>query len=180
MTINKEELKRLLEEKNFDCVFVETGTYKGATVDTVLEMGIKDVRTIEGSPSYFAYCRDKYNTEKNVQLHYGSSRFILFDVCKDIDKDIVFWLDAHYSGEVCMREDGLERPFCPLYEELEQIKKLNKNTHTIMIDDIRDVRNGYMGVTVDEILKRIKDINPDYKIYYVDGHTTDDILIAKI
>lgn len=180
MTINIKELKRLLEEKNFECVFVETGTHIGETVDHALQLGVKDIRTIEGSSFYYDRCIKKYQRDDRVKLHFGSSRFFLYDMCKDIDNHIVFWLDAHYSGNACLQETGMDRPYCPLYEELEQIKKLDRNTHTIMIDDVRDIHNGYMGVSMDEILKRIKDINPDYNIYYVDGHTTNDILIAKM
>jgi hypothetical protein len=180
MTVNKDELKKLLEEKPSECVFVETGTYMGETIDYVLGLGVTKIRTIEGSPYHHSRCLQKYRGNTKVKLYYGSSRVSLFDMCSDIDGHIVFWLDAHYSGGQCLQETGLDRPYCPLYEELEQIKRLKANTHTIMIDDIRDVRNGHMGVSMDEIYKRLHDINPNYTIYFVDGHAENDIMIAKI
>lgn len=179
--INKEELKKLLEEKNLECVFVETGTYEGHTVDEVLKLGLNEIRTIEASEYYYNLCKSKYENNDRVKLYYGSSRYHLYDMCKDIDSHIIFWLDAHYSGGCCFIEHGNERPWCPLYEELEQIKKLEKNNHTIMIDDIRLVgSDNELDVTLDEITKRIMDINPNYNLYYVHGYVPHDILIGKV
>jgi hypothetical protein len=36
------------------------------------------------------------------------------------------------------------------------------------------------GITIDMLLEKIKEINPNYKILYEDGHTPSDILVACV
>ena len=64
-------------------------------------------------------------------------------------------------------------------EELEQIKNLSVNTHTICIDDVADIYNGYMQVDMDEIKQKLFEINPNYDLSFVPGFDTD-ILMASV
>ena len=96
-------------------------------------------------------------------------------MCHDEDGDLFFWLDAHYSaGDTFLYNNQI----CPLYEELDQIKNLKKNTHTILIDDIRDVINGYMRVNMQDLKNKLMEINPNYDLYLLPGHQENDILMA--
>ena len=85
-------------------------------------------------------------------------------MCSDEDGDIFFSMDSHYSGGDTFHSNN---QICPLYEELDQIKKLERNTHTILIDDVRDVYNGYMKVTAQELKNKLLEINSDYKLYFL-------------
>ena len=62
-----------------------------------------------------------------------------------------------------------------------QIKRHNIKTHTIMVDDIRLMDNIHFSVTKDKVIKKIYEINPNYKIkYYDDECAKEDILVAYI
>ena len=110
--------------------------------------------------------RERFSNEDVVTIYEGSTRTDLYDACSEIETDIFFWLDAHYSGGWTVMEEGC---WCPLIEELEQIKKLSKNTHTICIDDVKDIYNGYMRVNMGDVIKRLIQINPDYKLSFIAG-----------
>ena len=73
----------------------------------------------------------------------------------------------------------------PLMEELKIIKQHTRNDHTILIDDIRMLRNhevewADLPYGVKDVEEFIYTINPDYKITYTFGEVEDDILIAQI
>lgn len=184
MPLNVQELITVKSEKSSDCVFVETGSYLGDGVQSAIEVGFHRVYSIEAYKPLYDHCSKRFRNEPSVKLHYGSSRFDLYELCKNIETDIVFWLDAHYSGTGTGKEDSSERPNCPVYEELDQIKRLSKNTHTIMIDDMVLVSDKshdiQFGVDQETIIAKIKEINPDYIIRFVDGHRPNDILIASV
>lgn len=67
-------------------------------------------------------------------------------------------------------------------QELQQINNHHIKTHTIIIDDMRcwkDI-NPIHGFTTDDIIKKLYEINQNYKITYIDGCEQNDILICKI
>ena len=70
---------------------------------------------------------------------------------------------------------------CPVLFELEQIKKHDINTHTIMVDDMRLMDGNHFPVFQNEIVKKLLEINANYKLKYYDDYTsTNDILFAYI
>jgi hypothetical protein len=177
MSITKETLEKIVSNNNpADLVFIETGTWIGDTIQKALDIGFKEIKSIELSVDLFNKARQRFKNNINVSLYNGDSAEQMQNIIYDISDKIVFWLDAHYSGG----ETALGKQICPLYAELDVISKHKRNDHIILIDDIRDVHNGYMRVTLNELIQKLKLINPDYKIYYVDGHTKNDILVAFI
>ena len=177
MSITKETLEKIVSNNNpADLVFVETGTWTGDTVQKALDIGFKEIKTIELSVEHFNNACQRFKNNLNVSLYNGDSSEQLQNIIYDISDKIVFWLDAHYSGG----DTALGKQICPLYAELDVISKHKRNDHIILIDDIRDVHNCYMRVTLNDLIQKIKSINSNYKIYYVDGHTTNDILVAFI
>jgi len=113
-------------------IFVEGGTYKG---DTAKKMSNKfrKVYTIEKSDIMFNEAKENLKDIKNVILLKGDTREHFPYIIRKND-NILFWLDAHYSGgETYGEEDE-----CPLMEELEIIFEYNKNKNfVILIDDAR-------------------------------------------
>lgn len=169
--------------------FVETGTYKGKTCEKVFESGLFDkVITIDIQKQFVGGVKDKFRQQyENGSFNpvHGASHEVLWDVIKNIDEEITFFLDAHVDGGGNLRLGSLDDVRnCPLYEELEIIGKHPIKTHTIMIDDIRIVRGAAWGrgseISVDGLVERIHRINPDYDIGYGDGHIENDVLVAKI
>lgn len=167
-------------------VFVETGTDKGDTIYKVSDHFNDKLKIIslELSDVFFNICKKRFETKTNIFLHKANSKYDLYDIIKNVDCKITFWLDSHWSGTPNVGCDDIT--VCPILYELEQIKQHDINTHTIMIDDIRLMNNSadkYIGfpVTLQQILTKIFEINPNYKIKYYDDFTSpNDILVAYI
>jgi len=150
-------------------VFIETGSCDGDGIQLALNAGFKTIYSIELSPEHYEYCIERFNGNFNVYLILGDSRVVLSELLSKINEPITFWLDAHYY------EDSV----CSLWEELEAISKHPIKTHTLMIDDIRDLVNYGLGLNIDILKEKISLINPDYKFTFEDGYIQNDILIAK-
>ena len=159
--------------------FVETGTFTGGAVQLALDCGFEMVRSIESNVTLFKECAIKFKDNINVQLYLGTSQVRLFEMSFDIKEPITFWLDGHNMGYD--EEDGI-----PIYTELLIIGLHPIKTHTILIDDIRmfgkeDTNLGWKNINLDEVINRIKFINPNYKITYEDSNNgPKDILVAYI
>lgn len=168
-------------------VFLETGTFQGDTIAIIANNNVckpSKIISIELSDIFFNNCLKRFAENPAIVLHKGNSKYDLYNIIKDIDTKITFWLDGHWSGTPNVGCDPIT--ICPVLEELEQIKKHRLNTHTIMIDDIRLMNNNndrYHGfpVTKDEIFAKLYEINPHYKIKYFDDYTAaNDVLVAYI
>jgi len=109
-------------------IFIETGTYKGLTA-LKMSKDFKMVYTIEKSEMLFNLCQNKLKGIQNVSVIFGDSRRHL-DLILEKENNILFWLDAHYSGG----ETYGENDECPLLDELKVIFKYKKN-YVILIDD---------------------------------------------
>ena len=179
-------------------VFFETGTFLGGGTKLALRCGFEKVITIELQEYLYNQCINgdmsgngedlvKEISEGKVEIHLGDSRSLMWKLIEPIQDRITFWLDSHIDGGNNRPGITPNVPPCPLYEEIETISKHHRKDHTIMIDDLRiigsDNSSGYgwgYGVNIDDIKKRILEINSDYKFVYEDGVQPDDILVAYI
>jgi hypothetical protein len=163
-------------------VFVETGTYKGDTIDILLQLDEfkeSQIYSLELSDVFYERCKAKYANRDNVTIVHANSKYELFSVIENINTPITFWLDSHWSGipDVGFDADTI----CPILYELKQIKQHHINTHTIIVDDIRLMNGEHFPVTLDEIAVHIMDINPNYKlILYDDEFAEHDVLVASL
>jgi hypothetical protein len=178
-------IDELLNYKNL--VFLETGSHHGDTIYKIANNNLhipSKIYSLELSDVFFERCKKRFENNSNIYLHKANSKYELYNIIKEIYSPITFWLDSHWSGCPDVGCDIIT--VCPILEELEQIKQHFIKTHTIIIDDIRLMNNSldrYVGfpVTLDEILKKIFEINPNYKIKYYDDCTAkNDILVAYI
>lgn len=159
--------------------FVETGTFGGQGVTLALRANFKNIRTIELDNHLFNEAKKRFANVKNVTLYKGNSGEILFDIIKDIDEPITFWLDAH-NGVYDPKGNNT-----PLLKELEEIGKHHIKNHTILIDDMHCCgRDLFDYITKEDIIKKIKEINPDYAITYIDGgqdaEYPNNIMVARV
>lgn len=158
-------------------VFVETGTCRGNSVIRALASGFETIHSIELSPRLYYFSSKAFAQNPNVTIHHGDSGKILYDVIKDIDQPITFWLDAHYSGGETERGDVMT----PLLAELDQIKNHPMKNHTILIDDMRCCGTyDFEGLSKDRIIQKLLEINPEYQFTYEDGYVANDILVARV
>jgi len=115
----------------------------------------------------------------NVTIWEGDSGSLLYEMIKDINEPVTFWLDAH---------NGVYDPDAentPILRELEQIKKHHIKNHTILIDDMHCCeRDLFDFLTKDQIAAKVKEINPDYEITFVDGGNDSEypnnIMVARV
>lgn len=176
-------------------IFVETGTYFGDTVQLALDAGYQHVHTIELNAELYEKCVERFkNDSERVTLWFGDSVDYIPKIVDLLDQPATFWLDAHASGPL---RGGRYAP-CPLVLELQSIfgkktlkfsdkgtetvlQKSSINTHTILIDDRRLLGSAEWGyVQEQEIMDLLFAINPNYKIHYLDGHQTNDIICATV
>jgi len=114
-------------------VFVETGTFRGETVE-VLKDKFNRIYTIELSSEYYAEACAKFAGLDHVHVLQGDSAQVLKTVVADLkDVSTLYFLDAHW----CVAESTAgKKSQCPLLAELESIGTLNE-TSVIIIDDAR-------------------------------------------
>jgi len=160
--------------------FVETGTYCGTAVAQALKEGFSEVRSIEFDLKSYSLAQNRFKKNTNVKLFHGNSINQLWEMIKDIDQPITFWLDAHIFPPL---PNGNKN--CPLLEELDQIKRHHIKVHTILIDDMHCAGTAaFDGLTKTDLIKKILEINPNYKITYVSGgdkgEYPENVMVASI
>jgi len=135
-SLSIDEVKKIMGSKagfqNID-VFVETGTFLGATVKNVCRY-FKEVHTIELSKELYQKAKSKFRALP-INFHFGDSRFIINELASKIQKSVVWFLDAHWShGPTAGNEKG--QVHVPLMDELKSIVERNFSD-LIIIDDVR-------------------------------------------
>jgi len=111
-------------------VFVEGGTYKGDTAK-LMSGKFQKIYTIERSEKMFNIANKNLKEIENITLLKGDTREHLHTIMEN-NNNILFWLDAHWSGG----DTYGEADECPLIEELKIIFEYDKN-YVILVDDAR-------------------------------------------
>lgn len=166
-------------------IFFETGTYKGATTRMASDIGFEKVITVKLQKYLHEEAKSLSSDYKNIDFYLGDSPSIMIDILSNIDENkiITFWLDAHIDPGNYIEGETPDIRKCPLYEELEAIKSLRRKDHIILVDDIRAFTKNYgwgHDLILSEFIDKIKEINPNYKISFIDGEIENDILVARI
>ena len=157
-------------------IFIETGSGNGDGIQAALNAGFQKIISFEIEPSFVEKVKLRFKEHTNITIYEKPSQQ-MWENIKDITKRITFWLDAHFDGNTA----AFYEDFCPLLKELDIIKQHSIKTHTILIDDVRLLGTEVFGyVTKDEVIRKIKEINSEYKIIFIDGHVENDILVAAI
>lgn len=114
-------------------VLIETGTFKGDTIENVKSF-FKEIHSVELSKEYYQFCKERFKDNPDVHLYLDNSPEFLAKIYPDIsNKSVLYWLDAHWC--VADKTAG-EKSQCPLLEEIKAIKSLNEES-IIVIDDAR-------------------------------------------
>jgi hypothetical protein len=158
-------------------VLVETGSYKGDGIQAALDAGFQRVISIEIHPLLNEMCRKRFAAQSNVSLVVGDSGLCLGKTLEDVKEKFVCWLDGHLSGP----DSGKGFRNAPIVEELEHIRKHPFGSQaTILIDDRRLMsKDEGLMVLETEITDKLKEINPNYHITYIDGLVPNDIIVAS-
>jgi hypothetical protein len=101
-----------------------------------------------------------------------------------LKKKTMFFLDAHVDNA----DIHNYKRKCPLLDELDAIKSLERKDHVILIDDLRIFsqpfpwgENSYGDIKfLDEIQRKLLEINPEYKFTALRGVIEYDVLVAAV
>ena len=157
--------------------FIETGTYLGDTVWLALEHGFQTIHSIELNDQLFLNAMKLFDHNKNIMIWNGDSIDCLEKIFKMVDGPATFWLDAHASGPLKGGKSGGS----PVLDELRLIKNHSCKEHTIFIDDRRLFGSDeWSGVKEEDAISLLREINPAYKIHFLDGHIEKDVVCASI
>lgn len=176
-------------EKYISKYFVETGTFRGDGIDIALECEFEYIDSVEIFEEFFIKAMDKFKNNSKVNLHLGKSEDVLWDIIKNKNDRITFWLDGHYMGPISdtYQETVIETgsPMSdiktPILHELQMISKHHIKNHIILIDDMRCCNTDLFDfISKRQIEDYILKINPNYKIYYENSWEPNDILVATI
>lgn len=168
-------LKKELLSKHPNRIFIETGSQYGHGIDVALQCDFEKIYSVDIDSKYHAHCTNRFPEQiesKQLELFIGDSAKMLKNILDQIDEPATFWLDAHGGW-------GGGGTICPLIPELKQISEHHIKTHTILIDD-RRMFGKYWGVGLSEqdVIDLVKDINEDYKIEYANGSEPKDIIVV--
>lgn len=114
-------------------VFVETGTFRGDTVELVKNL-FGEVHTVELSTEYYEAARARFAGLGHIDLVHGDSAAVLTDWAPRLrERSVLYFLDAHW----CVADATVgESSQCPLLSEIEAIRRLNADS-LVIIDDAR-------------------------------------------
>lgn len=102
----------------------------------------------------------------------------------DFKNKTMFFLDAHVDNHNITNY----KKKCPLFDELEAIKSIERKDNIILIDDLRIIKKSFpWGETsygnidfLQQIKELILTINKEYKFSTLNGVINDDVLLAYI
>ena len=128
----KHEILRLYAKESGAKIFVETGSYMGDTIHAMLPF-FEKIYSIEIFEPLHLLCRRRFKGSSKVMLIHGDSAKKLESIVSHLEKQTLFWLDGHYSGQ----GTGKGAKDTPILEELTHIFKNCRVDFTILIDDAR-------------------------------------------
>ena len=120
--LNKEKYK----------IFIETGTYRGDTIE-YLKHDYDKLISIEITKKWYNYCVDKFKNDKHITLYHGDAIDILPNILKNINEPAIIFLDSHYSGGTTGKTNK-NTTDTALLEEL-KILQFRNYDDIIIIDD---------------------------------------------
>ena len=182
---------KALKEKHKCVNYFETGLWdprSNVSSKQALAAGFEKVFCIELREQWIILGREVFEdeivNEKYFLFHDDSVNMKNHLNYPCFENKTMFFLDAHVDN-INIRNF---KKICPVFDELEAIKSLDRKDNVIMVDDLRLLKQpfpwgeqSYGNINfVDTIKNKILEINPDYKFTTLEGHIADDILCAYV
>lgn len=158
--------------------FIESGTYIGYGCEQARLAGFKNIISFEVNKEYYKQAKEKLKNYDNIKLYLGDTTRLLWDIIKNINDQITFWLDGHYFLPQDVPSSG---KISTILDEIDIIFRHPVKTHKILIDDIRLWNSDY-GIKLEDVEKKIKSINSNYGFTKLTGHETlpNDVFVAQV
>lgn len=158
--------------------FVQSGCYDGEGVQRAIDEGcFEQIYAIEPVHRFYERCCQQFSHYTQVTILAGDPSSVLPELLKKIDAPATFWLDGHYSA--ILRID--EQTQIPIIKELNAIQHHYIKSHTILMDHARLFGSiDFRYFELEDILQKLREINPQYLISFLDGYIYNDVLVAKI
>lgn len=121
-----------LKKYNLKC-FVESGTFKGDTLNIIAKNKAVTCISIELSNLYYRLATERFGRHKNVKILKGDSGKLMQAIIHSLNRPALFWLDGHYSAGMTAKG----KTQTPILKELKSILSSSKYENVILIDDIR-------------------------------------------
>jgi hypothetical protein len=129
----EEGLLELLTGRLALTAFVETGTFRGDTLEIAANY-FSELHSVEMSQELYRAASERFQDQSNLHLHVGNSPDYLREHREDFSsRAVLFWLDAHWC---CADDTAGSDSQSPLLEELQAIGSLHPSS-VLLIDDAR-------------------------------------------
>lgn len=150
-----EKIRSLKREYDISA-FIETGTGGGQGVEAALKIGFEEIYTCEIWSEQIEFLQKKFENYPHVKIFNLESCEFLEFVCKKIEKNSFFWLDAHFPGaDIGFARHDAEEDLSkrlPLENELEIIKKNRANFNDVIFcDDLFIYEKGMSSISLEQI-----------------------------
>lgn len=100
-------------------VFIETGTFKGESLEFAATLPFKELYSCDVSKRHYVNAKEKFKSNEKIKLYLESSHTLLKKII-DCSKTTTFWLDGHWQN-INADEINHDATECPLKIELEHI-----------------------------------------------------------
>jgi hypothetical protein len=175
-----------------NCVnYFETGLWYAkddVSSKKALRCGFDKVYCIEIRPDWVEIGNEEFKDEimkgrYNLYLD-DSSNMKKYVTTDNFKNRTIFFLDAHVDNYNIHNY----KKRCPLFDEIEAIKSIERKDNIILIDDVRIIKTAFPWGEesygdidfLQQIKNTILSINQDYKFDTLDGVIENDVLIAYI
>lgn len=144
-------------------ILIETGTYRGDMVRAT-RSAFREIYSIELGIDLYQRAQRLFARFPHIHLLHGDSSMRLRDLSALLNRQALFWLDAHYSG----RGTALGDYETPIMAELDCIFAHPIKSHVILIDDARcfDGRHDYP--TLEGLKSHVSNRSPESSFIVAD------------
>jgi len=128
----KHDIVRDYADRHGLATLVETGTYRGGTIDALRDRFTR-IYSIELDDALYERARARFAHLRHVTILHGDSAQMLPEVLAQLGQPALFWLDGHYSGPGTAKG----RRETPIVEEIRAVLAHPVAGHVILVDDAR-------------------------------------------
>lgn len=154
-------------------VYVETGIWRGDSIQQAIDAGFQRIIGIDNDPNCIDFCKSRFDNNTDIELLCGDSAQHLIDVALSSDDSITFLLDAHW--QFIEGTEAGPNPF-PLLNEIRAIGN-RRQLDTIIIDDWHIFYPDRVGYGKMDIIAALDDYGYA-RIEHIANPVIDGILIA--